>query len=397
MATAPWLLAAVMILMPTGAPTAQPKDSARKLEFAPVRFADLPGWSRDDHVAALKTFLKSCERVKALAERGAPAGRPAPSPGLLLACKEATALRGNKLTPGEARSFFEHFFEPHRVRHDQAQGILTGYYEPVLEGSRVPTERFKTPVYHRPPDLVDVIDETMRGVAGGRLTHLRRVGDRLEPYPARADIEQGALSGMGLELVYLADPVDAFFMHVQGSGRIRLTDGTSIRIGYDGKNGHPYTSIGRYLIDQRLLDADKISLASLAKWLRAEPERGRRVMWQNASFVFFRELDKDAGAPKGALGVPLTPGRSLAVDASVHVLGSPIYVSSPTLTHAGKGGPFARLMIAQDVGSAITGPERGDIYFGSGAAAGRLAGITRHPGNFFALLPRDLRTEAAAP
>ncbi|HXF52919.1 MAG TPA: MltA domain-containing protein [Hyphomicrobiaceae bacterium] len=397
MATAPWLLAAAMILMPTGAPTAQPKDSARKVEFTPVRFDELPGWSRDDHVAALKTFLKSCERVKALAERGAPAGRAVPAPGLLLACSEAAALPTRKLVPVEARSFFEHFFEPHRVRHGQTQGLLTGYYEPVLEGSRVPTERFKTPVYRRPPDLVDVIDETMRGAAAGRLTHLRRVGDRLEPYPTRADIEQGALSGMGLELVYLADPVDAFFMHVQGSGRIKLTDGTSIRIGYDGKNGHPYTSIGRYLIDQGLLDADKISLASLAKWLRAEPERGRRVMWQNASFVFFRELDKNAGAPKGALGVPLTPGRSLAVDASVHVLGSPIFVSSPTLTHAESGGPFARLMIAQDVGSAIKGPERGDIYFGSGAAAGRLAGITRHPGNFFALLPRDPGTGAATP
>jgi membrane-bound lytic murein transglycosylase A len=386
-----------MILMPIGAPTAGPGDNTRKTEFIPAKFDELPGWPRDDHAAAFRTFLKSCDRVTTLAERGTPAGRAAPGPGLLLACSEASALSSRKLASGEARAFFERFFEPHRLRHARPQGLLTGYYEPVLEGSRVATERFKVPVYRRPPDLVNAVDETMRGTTGGKFTHLRRNGDKLEPYPTRAAIEQGALAGKGLELVHLADPVDTFFMHIQGSGRIKLTDGTSIRIGYDGKNGHPYTSIGRYLIDKGLLAADRISLDSLAKWLRADLKRGREVMWQNASFVFFRELEGAAGAPNGALGIPLTAGRSLAVDASIHALGTPVYVSAPTLKHASKGSPFARLMIAQDVGSAITGPVRGDIYFGSGNTAGKLAGVTKHAGNFFVLLPNDVKTGVAGP
>jgi len=384
-----------MILMPLGASGASAGETPRGVTLVPATFEDLPGWSNDDHAAAFKTFLKSCDRLTSSAARATSAGTAAPDAGLLIACTEAAPLSSAKLTKAQAKAFFERLFVPHRVRHGRPQGLLTGYYEPVLEGSRVETKRFKTPVYRRPPDLVNVVDETMRGATGGKLTHVRQVGDKYEPYPTRAAIEQGALKGKGLELVYLADPVDTFFMHIQGSGRIKLTDGTSIRIGYDGKNGHPYSSIGRYLIDQGLLAADRISLRSLANWLRAEPKRGREVMWQNASFVFFRELaDKNASAPRGAQGVPLTAGRSLAVDASVHTLGTPVYVHAPTLTHASKQGGFARLMIAQDVGSAIKGPERGDIYFGSGDAAGRLAGTTKHAGNFFVLLPREAKTEA---
>jgi membrane-bound lytic murein transglycosylase A len=380
--------------MPIGASTAL-GDKARLTAFEPARFEDLPGWSHDDHLTAFRAFQKSCDRVTTLAAQGTPAGRAPAQPGLLAACSEASSI--SKPTAAETRAFFERHFLPHRVRHGRAEGLLTGYFEPVLDGSRVPTERFKVPVYRRPSDLENVKDEAVRGAAGVGLTHVRRAGDRREPYPTRAAIEQGALSGKGLELVYLADPVDTFFMHIQGSGRIKLTDGTSIRIGYDGKNGHPYTSIGRYLIDKGLLAADRISLDSLAKWLRADLKRGREVMWQNASFVFFRELEGAAGAPNGALGIPLTAGRSLAVDASIHALGTPVYVSAPTLKHASKGSPFARLMIAQDVGSAITGPERGDIYFGSGSTAGKLAGVTKHAGNFFVLLPNDVKTGVAGP
>lgn len=395
MGTAAWLIAAGIVLMPIGASTGAQGDKARLPAFEPGRFEDLPGWSHDDHLAAFKAFQKSCDRVTTLAAQGTPAGRAPAQPGLLAACNDAVSI--SKPTAAEARAFFERHFLPHRVRHGRAEGLLTGYFEPVLDGSRVPTERFKVPVYRRPPDLENVKDEAVRGAAGVGLTHVRRLGDKREAYPTRAAIEQGALAGKGLELVYLADPVDTFFMHIQGSGRIRLTDGTSIRIGYDGKNGHPYTSIGRYLIDKGLLAADRISLDSLAKWLRADLKRGREVMWQNASFVFFRELEGAAGAPNGALGIPLTAGRSLAVDASIHALGTPVYVSAPTLKHASKGSPFARLMIAQDVGSAITGPERGDIYFGSGSTAGKLAGVTKHVGNFFVLLPNDVKTGVAGP
>jgi membrane-bound lytic murein transglycosylase A len=222
------------------------------------------------------------------------------------------------------------------------------------------------------------------------LTHARRTSNGVEPYATREDIERGALVGLGLELVWLADAVDCFFMHVQGSGRIRFEDGSSARITYDGKNGHPYTSIGRYLIDLGHFSADAMSLDALKLWLSVDEERGRHAMWQNKSFVFFRELaGNEAESPLGALSIPLSEGRSLAVDTAFHALGTPIYVAAPSLTHATPANGFHRLMIANDVGSAIRGPERGDIYFGSGPEAGALAGITKHRGWFFVLLPRE--------
>ncbi len=356
---------------------------APTVTFEPATFAELPGWKDDDHLAALKTFLLSCGRVMKAAKAKAPESRTA---ALARACGAAAAIKTP--TRAAARAFFETQFVPHRIVHAGDGGFLTGYYEPVLKGSRTPQGRFQTPVYRRPPDLVNVVAETERASMPDGLTHVRKTATGVAPYPTRAEIEQGALKGKGLELLYLADPVDTFFMHIQGSGRIELTDGTTVRLNYDGKNGHPYTSIGRYLIEKGLFPANTMSLAALRKWLRADPARGRKVMWQNASFIFFRELKgHDAEGPLGAQSVPLTPGRSLAVDTAFHTLGTPIYVSSPSLKHAGKAGGFNRLMVAQDVGSAIKGPERGDIYFGSGDKAGRLAGITKNAGHFYALLP----------
>jgi membrane-bound lytic murein transglycosylase A len=190
--------------------------------------------------------------------------------------------------------------------------------------------------------------------------------------------------------VFLSNPVDVFFMQVQGSGSIRLTDGSTIRVSYDGKNGHPYRSIGRSLIDSGDISAEDMSLQILGEWLRADLSRGQQVMRQNPSFVFFRELDgAQADQPMGVMRIPLSEGRSLAVDASVHAIGAPIYVVSPSLRHTPDGGPFQRLMIAQDVGSAIRGPERGDIYYGSGDDAGRLAGVTKHQGNFLVFLTQE--------
>ena len=224
---------------------------------------------------------------------------------------------------------------------------------------------------------------------------MRKTEKGIEPYFTRAEIDQGALKGKGLELLYFADPVDIFFMQIQGSGRIKLTDGTTVRVHYDGKNGHPYSSIGRYLIEKALLAADKVSMGALATWLKADPERAKKVMWQNASYVFFRELKgEEAGAPLGALNVPLTPGRSLAVDPGYHALGTPDLRQRADDEACAKAAPFNRLMVAQDVGSAIKGPERGDIYFGSGDAAGKLAGVTKHPGRFFVLLPKEPPPEA---
>ncbi|MFZ0852227.1 MAG: MltA domain-containing protein [Hyphomicrobiaceae bacterium] len=381
-------------------PTQKQSGAAMKapaISYQPLQFSQLSGWDQDDHAAALKAFLKSCERVLAAArERSAGDKLPGPSPALLEACAAAGKL-SVRIGKEQAKAFFERHFTANALSHPGPQGLLTGYYEPVLEGSRTPQGRFQTPVYRRPPDLVNLLDETQRAQAGQAFSHARKTEKGVEPYFTRAEIDAGSLKGKGLELLYFADPVDLFFMQIQGSGRVKLTDGSVIRLHYDGKNGHPYSSIGRYLIEKGLLAADKVSLGALSNWLKADPERGKKVMWQNASYVFFRELQgAEANSARGAMNSPLTPGRSLAVDTAYHVLGSPIFVSATAMTHVDKSGSFNRLMIAQDVGSAIKGPERGDIYFGSGDAAGRLAGVTKHVGKFIVLLPKATAAEADA-
>jgi membrane-bound lytic murein transglycosylase A len=369
---------------------------APSVTYQPLAFTEIPGWEGDDHAAAFKAFLKSCDRVLASARERAAGGdkSPAPPQGLIDACMAAGRLSA-RVGKDQAKVFFERHFVANALQHPGPQGLLTGYYEPMLDGSRTAQGRFQTPVYRRPPDLVNLVDETQRAQAGLGLSHARKTATGIEPYATRAEIESGSLKGKGLELVYLADPVDLFFMQIQGSGRVKLTDGSVIRLHYDGKNGHPYSSIGRYLIEKGLLAADKVSMGALSNWLKADPERAKKVMWQNASYVFFRELEgAEANAARGAMNSPLTPGRSLAIDTAYHVLGSPIFVRGSDMTHVDKSGAFNRLMIAQDVGSAIKGPERGDIYFGSGAAAGRLAGVTKHAGKFIVLLPKPAPREA---
>jgi membrane-bound lytic murein transglycosylase A len=370
------------------------------ISYQPLAFAQIPGWEDDDHAAAFATFRKSCERVLAAARDRTAAEKvppPAPpSPALVAAC-EAAGRQAGAVTKVNAKAFFERHFTPNAVVHAGPKGLLTGYYEPLLTGSRTPQGEFQTPIYKRPAELVNLVDETQRGAVGMSPTHGRKTEAGVEPFATRAAIEQGALKGKSLELMYLTDPVEVFFLQIQGSGRVKLTDGSVVRVHYDGKNGHPYSSIGRYLIDKGLLAADKVSMGALKKWLKADHERGKLVMWQNASYVFFRELKgPEAKGPLGAMNAQLTPGRSLAVDPGHHTLGLPIFVSGDGMKHVNKAGVFNRLMVAQDVGSAIKGPERGDIYFGSGDAAGRLAGVTKHPGKFVVLLPNDAPARADA-
>ncbi len=376
--------------MPQSGSTTTDAGAAAKstpVSYVQVPFANLPGWADDDHLAALRAFRVSCPKVLATAKEAGKGMRLIPSPHLLAACEVALRLPV-KITAKAAGTFFEAHFTAERVVHATPNGLMTGYYEPLLAGSRVREGRFQTPILRRPPDLVNLVDEASRGAVGNKLSHARATAAGPVLYATRAEIEAGALNAHKLDLFYLADAVDVFFLQIQGSGRIKLADGSIVRVQYDGKNGHPYTSIGRYLIDKGLLAADKMSMAALGTWLRADPSRGAQVMQQNMSYVFFREMPPGAEGPLGALDIPLTPGRSLAVDSSFNTLGAPVYVSAPTLTHAVKGKPYNRLMIAQDVGSAIRGPERGDIYFGSGEAAGRLAGITKHPGHLFLLRAR---------
>jgi membrane-bound lytic murein transglycosylase A len=241
--------------------------------------------------------------------------------------------------------------------------------------------------------LVNLVDEADRATPVGGLTHARRTAEGLRPYATRAEIEQGVLSGQGLEFVYIADPVDKFFLQVQGSGLVRLQDGSRIRLTYDGKNGHPYTSIGRYLIEAGSIPAEKMTLQALGTWLRSNLSHAQQIMNRNLSYVFFREMDaSQAKAPLGVGDVPLTSGRSLAVDPVFHGLGLPVFVTVDGLRD-GRRRQFRRLMIAQDVGSAIKGPERGDIFFGTGDGAGRRAGRVKQSARFVVLLPDKLETE----
>jgi membrane-bound lytic murein transglycosylase A len=340
------------------------------ISLKPVSFAEIEGWAADDHVAALPALLKSCRKRSA--------GNPA--------CQEALAL-GEKVGRDAARRFFETHYVPHRVE-GVPPGMVTGYYEPEVNGSRERSGKFHVPVYGRPDDLVQVTPDVLRAFYNSGLSVMRRSGEELVPYYTRAEIEKGALGGRGLELLYLDDPVELFFLQIQGSGRVRLTDGSWVRIGYAAKNGHSYTSIGRLLKERGEKPPGGLTMEGLKGWLRADPARGRALMHENKSYVFFRELPQaEAGAgPVGAQGVPLTPGRSLAVDPSYHALGTPVFVAAPDLSVAES--PFRRLMIAQDVGSAIKGPQRGDIFFGTGEAAGAIAGTTKEAARFYILLPK---------
>ncbi|MFM7085003.1 MAG: murein transglycosylase A [Hyphomicrobium sp.] len=361
--------------------------SLQDIRFSPVSFKELPGWQGEKYEEAFAAFYNSSKRLLQRSEENLEPKTPQP---ILTGCLRCVENYERIKTRDSAKLFFEENFIPHRVLHAQGQGLLTGYYEPCIQGSVTRTDRFAIPILRRPPDLINLVAESERGAFGDALTHARRTADGDTPYSTRAEIENGALGGQGLEFLWLENRVDAFFLHIQGSGLIQLEDGSEIRITYDGKNGHPYTSVGRYLIEAGLFPADQMSLQALKDWLRADEKRGISAMQQNRSYIFFRQLKGEEGlAPLGAMEIPLMPWRSLAIDTLYHAIGTPIYVTVPQWTHEGSSEGFRRLMIGQDVGSAIRGPERGDIFFGTGDKAGSLAGITKHSGNFFVLRTRE--------
>jgi membrane-bound lytic murein transglycosylase A len=343
----------------------------RPIRLKPISFTEIEGWAEDDHAAALRAFIKSAHD----------------DPKLRYG--DAAILLGEDVSREAARIFFEDLYTPHVVEDAGDGGLVTGYYEPEVNGSRERSGKFQVPVYGRPDDLVRVKPDLLRAFYNHKFGTMRRKGDELVPYYTRAEIDAGALEGRGLGILYLDDPVELFFMQIQGSGRVRLTDGSWVRLGYADKNGHPYTSIGKLLAERREGRPPDLTMEGLKSWLREDPARGRALMQKNKSYVFFRELpEAEAGeGPIGAQGVPLMPGRSLAVDTAYHRLGTPIFVSAPALATS-DGKPFRRLMVAQDVGSAIRGKERGDIYWGSGAEAGAIAGRVKHKARFYFLLPK---------
>lgn len=371
--------AVALVLALAGVSPAGAQSFEKGLE--PARFADLNGWAQDDPSRALAAFRVSCRTMLA----GTPPLRAAlpPPPALTPVCEAALA----KARPdaASARAFFERWFRPYRA----GRGILTGYYEPEARGSLHRTARFDTPLLARPADLVDLADGAPRpaGVPA-ELTAARKTATGHAPFPTRAEIEDGALGAAAKPLVWL-ERVDAFFVHIQGSTRVRLDDGAVIRIAYDGRNGRPFTPIGRLLVQRGEMAKDVASMQALRAWLAARPAEGRAVMRENQSYIFFK-VDtalKPSDGPRGAQAAPLTDGRSMAVDRTRWAYGLPFWIEG-RLPPAGGGGPLRRLVIAQDTGSAILGQARGDYFVGSGDAAGAIAGGMREQTEFVVLLPR---------
>lgn len=342
------------------------KEEGRILR--PATFADLPGWEEDDPSAALAAFLRSCRRMKTPV------------------CEAAARATS-------ARPFFETHFQPFAVSEgDDPEGLFTGYYEPLLQGSRKRTDRYRVPLYVRPPELVMVdLGDFREELEGQRIAGRVEEGD-LVPYPDRRAIEEGALSGRDLELVWVDDPVDAFFLQIQGSGRVRLDDGSDdgseIRVGYAAQNGHPYFAIGKDLVERGAMPKEEVSMQSIRRWLEQNPGLADDVMARNASYVFFEELKGEG--PLGAQGVALTPGRSLAVDLKHWTLGTPVWLDTraPSPRQGEPDRPLRRLMISQDTGGAIRGVVRGDVFWGHGEEAAEVAGRMKHPGRMWVLLPR---------
>jgi membrane-bound lytic murein transglycosylase A len=360
-------------------------------QYQPVQWGDLDGWADDDHAAAFAAFLDSC----GAAARKQPLSPEMAKMATALAAVCARAEASVPLDEAGARKFFEDNFRPLLIaRLGQTDGFLTGYYEPIIEGSRVPTAEFRAPLYRRPPNLVVSGWRRLGNVFPSKGIKVgRRVGRRkIVPYYTRAEIEAGALDGRHLEICWLRSQIDVLFAQIQGSARIRLQDGSVLRVNYDSYNGWPYTPVGRILVERGIMTKDQLSMQSIRQWMEAHPQQARDVRRQDQSYVFFRVTGLGSeDEPVGNEGVPLTPGRSIAVDRSLHVYGTPFFVAAD-LPIAGDTATtkFRRLVVAQDTGSAIVGPARADIYFGAGKEAARVAGRIKNPGRFFMLVPRAL-------
>ncbi len=369
----------------------------RDAQFEPIAWAELDGWTRDDHAAAFATFVTSCRPI--VRNPHPPQEGRAVYPALYATCRRA--VRAGNLTGAAARAFFEQNFRPVRIaKLGDSAGFLTGYYEPIVEGSRFPTGIFHVPIYRRPHDLVPPagVRVSGSGFPNTGQSQRRASSGQLVPYYDRAEIEDGALDGQHLEICWIKDATDALFIQIQGSARIRLEDGTLLRINYDSHNGYPYTPVGRILIERNLVPRDEMSMQRIREWIRANPDGAKELRRQNRSFVFFRIVGlDDEREPSGAQGVPLMPGRSIAVDKALHVYGTPFFIEGDLPIDAARSNTaFRRLMIAQDTGSAIVGPARADLYWGAGDQAGRVAGRLRHAARFTMLIPREIDPVEAA-
>jgi membrane-bound lytic murein transglycosylase A len=334
---------------------------------------DLPGWKSDNLAHAWPAWLRSCQTLQKQRVWQA-------------LCDEARQL---PVDTGKLRNFFEQRFQPYQVNQTEGgqEGLVTGYYEPLLRGSKSFSPAYPYPLLAPPDDLLvvdlaEIYPELKHLRLRGRLQ-----GNKVVPYYSRADIETGRTPLKGREIAWVADPIELFFLQVQGSGRLQLDNGEMMRIGYADQNGHPYKSIGKWLVEQGELTLDKASMQGIKDWGARNPEKLPRLLQTNPSFVFFRELPNLGDGPIGSQGVPLTPERSIAVDPRAVPLGAPVWLAT---TQPNSSSALQRLMIAQDTGSAIKGNVRADFFWGFGDAAGAKAGAMKQPGRMWLLLPKDL-------
>ena len=340
-----------------------------------VQWTDLPNWSADDHLAALRALRNACSALERQEAWRA-------------TCQSARSSDAERT----AREWFETNFKPWQLTNPEGteDGLVTGYYEPLLRGSRTRSPSFSYPLYAPPDDLITVDLTMVAPETRGLRLRGRLEGARLVPYYTRAEIEAGRAPLAGREVLWVDDPVELFFLQVQGSGRVRLTDGSTLRVLYANQNGHPYRSIGRALIERGELRADQASMPTIRAWALMHPDAMRELLNVNPSYVFFRLAEDDPRSPElgapGALGVPLTAGRAIAVDPRFVPLGAPVYLAT---TRGTSNAPLERTVMALDTGSAITGSVRADFYWGFGEEADREAGRMRQNGRMWLLLPRD--------
>ncbi|MCO6391014.1 transglycosylase [Aliihoeflea aestuarii] len=346
-------------------------DAPAALSF--IAFEDIAGWPGDHHRAAFEAFRRSAFRALEKPYRTGSFGISHEDFAPAFA-----AARANDRV--DCRDFFARHFIPARIA---TTGFVTGFYEPIIAASPVRTASFQFPILSQPGDLADIDDVNRPAGWDETVVFGRKTDQGFQPYFDRGEIERGALQGRGLELAWVADKVDLFFIHVQGAARLRMTDGTERRVTYAAKTGHPFTAPGRILAENGEIPRENVTMQSIRAWLKANPRRIDEILWQNRSFIFFRDapVADPALGPVAAAKVPLTAGRSLAVDRLLHSFGTPFFIDVPDMD-------FARLMIAQDTGSAIVGPARGDIFCGSGDAAGEVAGVIKHAATFTMLVPR---------
>ncbi len=337
-----------------------------------VAWPDLPGWQQDNHAEALPALLASC---RVLAKQAAWRD----------ACEAAPAIKGREA----AKLFFESQFTSYRVAADDGarEGLITGYYEPTLRGSRKPSARNRFPIYAVPDDLLTLDFGDLAPELKSTAPRARLDGKRVVPYYNRSQIESGAAPVRGREIAWVDDGVELFFLQIQGSGRITLDDGTTMRVGFADHNGHPYRSIGRVLIDRGELPLERTSMQGIKAWARDNPAKLTELLNQNPRFVFFRELAGNGDSPPGALGVPLTPQRSIAVDPRYVPLGAPVHIAT---NWPNTDKPLQRLMLAQDTGGAIRGAVRADFFWGSGEEAAREAGRMKQALRMWVLLPKNI-------